>query len=103
MEIGALKGHNGKIKSVAFNNKGTILASGSSDETIKLWNIETKTEIATLREHNNCIISVAFNNNGTTLASGSKDKTIKLWNIETGNNLEELNTKANNDEFFSIK
>ena len=33
------------VSSVAFNNTGTILASGSSDNTIKLWNIETKTEI----------------------------------------------------------
>ena len=32
-----------KFKFVAFNNTGTILASGSEDETIKLWNIETKT------------------------------------------------------------
>ena len=37
--------------SVAFNNTGTILASGSEDKTIKLWNVETKTEIATLSEH----------------------------------------------------
>ena len=34
--------------SIAFNNTGTILASGSYDNTIKLWNVETKTEIATL-------------------------------------------------------
>jgi len=30
---------------------GTILASGSVDKTIKLWNLDTKTEIATLKEH----------------------------------------------------
>ena len=37
--------------SVAFNKSGTILASGSDDNTIKLWNIETKTKIATLEGH----------------------------------------------------
>ena len=36
------------MSSVAFNNIGTILASGSNDYTIKLWNIETKIEIANL-------------------------------------------------------
>ena len=36
------------VTSVAFNKTGTLLASGSNDKTIKLWNIETKTEIATL-------------------------------------------------------
>ena len=39
------------VKSVAFNNNGMILASGSRDQTIKLWNIETRIEIATLQGH----------------------------------------------------
>ena len=64
--------------SVAFNVNGTILASGSSDLTIKLWNVETKTEIATLKGHIHYVNSVAFNTKGTILASGSDDKTIKL-------------------------
>ena len=39
------------LDSVAFNNTGTILASGSYDNTIKLWNVESQTEIATLIGH----------------------------------------------------
>ena len=35
--------------SIAFNNSGTILASGSFDFTVQLWNIDIKTEIATLK------------------------------------------------------
>jgi len=62
---------------------GTILASVSSNSTIKLWNLETKTEIATLKGHYKSVNSVAFNNTGTILASGSNDNTIKLWNLET--------------------
>ena len=69
--------------SVDFNNTGTILASGSNDTTIKLWNIETKTEIANLSGHKYGVTSVAFNNTGTILASGLFNGTIKLWNIET--------------------
>ena len=41
--MATLEGHNGWVKSVAFNHNGTLLASGSKDSTIKLWNIETKT------------------------------------------------------------
>ena len=69
------------VISVAFNNIGTIIASGLWDCTIKLWNVETKTEIATLLGHQHWLTSVAFNNIGTILASGSRDNTIKLWNI----------------------
>ena len=46
-----MEGHNGYVNSVAFNHNGTLLASGSRDKKIKLWNLETKTEIATLEGH----------------------------------------------------
>lgn len=47
VEIATLKGHDDSVKSIIFNDKGTILVSGSKDNTIKLWDVETKTEIAT--------------------------------------------------------
>ena len=78
IEIATLLGHLDQVTSVAFNNIGTILASGSLDNTIKLWSIGTKTEIANLQGHESEVTSVAINNIGTILASGSFDKTIKL-------------------------
>ena len=73
-----MKGHNSSVKFLAFNHNGTLLSSGSSDYTIKLWNVETNIEIATLKGHTNNVYSVAFNHNGTLLASGSNDNVIKL-------------------------
>ena len=55
-----------------------MLASGSYDKTIKLWNVESRTEVATLEGHSDYVKSVAFNSEGTLLASGSYDNTIKL-------------------------
>ena len=46
------------VNSVAFNHNGTLLASGSLDKTIKLWNLETKTEIATLEGHEDWLIQL---------------------------------------------
>ena len=70
--------HESGISSVTYNNSGAILASGSYDSTIKLWNVEKLTEIATLSNHIEAVYTIAFSSNGEILASGSEDKTIKL-------------------------
>ena len=57
-----------------------LLASGSCDHFIKIWNIKTGQLLKTLRGHSKCVTSIAFVKNGV-LASGSDDNTIKLWNV----------------------
>ena len=69
-----------------------MLASGSRDRTIKLWNVESRTEVATLEGHSDLVNSVAFNSEGTLLASGSGDRTIKLKFL---NDLTRKNTVIN--------
>ena len=81
-----LAGHEGLfsgVNSVAIAPDNQILASGSDDKTIRLWNIETGEVCATLKGHTNFVQSVAFSPDGTILASGSDDKTIKLWDLKT--------------------
>jgi WD40 repeat protein len=69
---------------VAFSPDGKIFASGSSDQTIKLWDIATGAELRTLRGHTYSVLSVAFSPDGKLLASGSVDNMIKLWDVLTG-------------------
>ncbi|MEH2111468.1 MAG: WD40 repeat domain-containing protein, partial [Nostoc sp.] len=83
------------VSSVSFSPDGKTLASGSADNTIKLWNLETGKEIGTLNGHTNSVSSVSFSPDGKTLASGSDDKTIKLWNLETGKEIGTLNGHTN--------
>ena len=89
--------HAEPVLSVAFSSDSKILASGSEDETIKLWDVATGKERATLRGHAIGIYSVAFSPNGNLLASGSHDATIKLWDVATG----KLRATLNGHEFVA--
>ena len=72
-------------RSVAFSPDGTILATKSNEESVKLWNIHTGECFTTFkRGHTSSVNSVIFTPDGTTLTSGSDDETIKLWDVKTG-------------------
>ncbi|MDJ0695610.1 myosin kinase [Mastigocoleus sp. MO_188.B34] len=87
-QIKTLKGHLRDIISVNFSPDGSLVASGSGDFTIKLWNPNTGEEIKTLSGHKSAVIDVAFSPDGKTLASGSADRTLQLWNLDTGEVIE---------------
>jgi len=89
-QVHALMGHSDWVWSIAPSPDGQVLASGSKDKTIKLWDLPTGRLVRTLTGHTNDVFSVAISPDGRTLASGSNDKTIKLWNIETGELLRTL-------------
>ncbi|MEG4207732.1 AAA-like domain-containing protein, partial [Microcoleus sp. Pol7_A1] len=89
-ERNSLQRHSKSVNSVAFSRDGKILASASDDNTIKLWNLQTQTEIKTLTGHSNEVYSVVFSPDAKTLASASSDKTIKLWNLQTQTEIKTL-------------
>jgi WD40 repeat protein len=70
------------VFSVAFSPDGNYLASGSADNTVKLWSVESQKEVTTLQGHSYYVWSVAFSPDGKYLASGSQDNTVKLWSME---------------------
>ncbi|MBD2532699.1 AAA-like domain-containing protein [Nostoc flagelliforme FACHB-838] len=89
-EQNRLEGHSTGVISVVFSPDGKTLASASTDNTIKLWNLDTGKEITTLSGHSDRVNSVVFSPNGKTLASASTDNTIKLWNLDTGKEITTL-------------
>ena len=63
---------------------GKRVISGSSDNTVKVWNLETGVEQLTLTGHSSSVLAVAVTADGKRVISGSSDNTVKVWNLETG-------------------
>ena len=61
-----------------------MLASGSQDLTVRLWDVGTGSLRNTLTGHTDYVYSVAFSPDGTMLASGGRDRTVRLWDVGTG-------------------
>lgn len=84
-----LVGHESWVTSMAFDPKGGLLASGSSDETVKLWEVQSG-RFRTLGGHQGTVYSVAFDPQGETLASASTSGMVKLWETQSGKQLRSL-------------
>ena len=61
-----------------------MLASGSGDNTVRLWEVASGKLLRTLEGHKDAVLSVVFYLSGRTLASGSGDNTVRLWEVASG-------------------
>ncbi|NEU75688.1 protein kinase [Hassallia byssoidea VB512170] len=100
--VHTLQGHSDLVRAVAISPDGETLASGSNDNTIKLWNLPTGQIIRTLQWHSDWVCSLAISPDGITLASGSADRNIKLWNLATGWEMSNLDRHSNSVRSVAI-
>jgi WD40 repeat protein len=89
----SLKGHTHSVQCLALSPNSLrsnssldsmLLASGSRDHTLKIWDLKQRQEIFTLIGHQAGVNAVAFSAEGDIMASGSADKTVKIWNPHIG-------------------
>jgi len=84
------KGHTGMVWSVAIIPDGRRALSGSDDETLRLWNLETGEMVREFKGRTRSALSVAISPDGRRAVSGGLDGTIRLWNLETGETVRKL-------------
>jgi WD40 repeat protein len=94
------KGHRKEVTCVAFSPDGRRIASGSKDQTVKVWDAQTAQEVLTLNGHTYRVASVAFSPDGQWLASGSWDDTVKIWDGQTGRQIRNL--QGHTDKVTSV-
>jgi WD40 repeat protein len=96
-----LQGHTHLISSVTFaavdesesaagEDTCYVMASGSDDQTIRVWNYQNGEHLKTLRGHSSWVQSVSFSANRELLSSGSRDHTVRVWDWRTGECLHTL-------------
>ena len=85
------------IKCSAFSNNGAYVASGSVDNTVKIWNSKTRKLYKILRGHSAAVTSVAFSVNDRFLYTGSMDGTFKKWKLPDENQEGDWNKEMNID------
>ncbi len=97
--VHTLKGHTSMVQAIAISPDGQLIASGSNDNNIKLWQLTTGKLLRDFNRwfsgHSSMVDSLAFSPDGQLLASGSWDDTIKLWQVNTGKQISTLTGHSN--------
>lgn len=80
-------GDKSPVAALAFSPDGTLLAAGSWDGLIRVWDAASRRDLRVLAGHTTSVTSIAFDGDGTHLVSGSVDGTVRLWDVAIGTEL----------------
>uniref|UniRef100_A0A8C5Q0P3 WD repeat-containing protein 48 n=1 Tax=Leptobrachium leishanense TaxID=445787 RepID=A0A8C5Q0P3_9ANUR len=77
----SLSGNKDSIYSLAMNQMGTVIVSGSTEKVLRVWDPRTCAKLMKLKGHTDNVKALLLNRDGTQCLSGSSDGTIRLWSL----------------------
>ncbi|CAI5742765.1 unnamed protein product [Hyaloperonospora brassicae] len=78
----AAESHTGFVNCVAFNPQGSLVATGSHDESLRLWDVRSGKTVAVIGAHQEPVVSVQFHpTDGSLLVSGGYDGLVRVWDV----------------------
>ncbi|KAL7916620.1 hypothetical protein GGI35DRAFT_485739 [Trichoderma velutinum] len=90
-----IEGRSNCIECIAFSYDSKFLASGSRDQTLKVWDLDTGECLQQMAGHRGFILSVDFSHDSSQLVSASSDHTIRIWHTESGECIKILTGHSN--------
>ncbi|ETO31118.1 WD-40 repeat protein [Reticulomyxa filosa] len=94
VDFSPLQSNNNKSNSIGvIGGNGYTICSGSNDNTIRIWDVETAKSLIVFKGHKDCIWSVKYRSNelGNTILSGSEDASVRLWDIRSCQQIQVFN------------
>ena len=90
----------GSVRRVVYSPQSDRMATCGDDNTVKLWNAETRECLHILHEHTDLVTCVSYSSQGDRIASSSSDSTVRIWDVVTGECLQTLS--GHSDEVFGV-
>ncbi|KAL2641342.1 hypothetical protein R1flu_008929 [Riccia fluitans] len=79
-----LKGHTGSVYAAQFSKTNNLLASGSFDQSVRVWDVQNSREVLCFQEHQLNVADVCWSNDGTVLLSGGFDNRVIEYDVVAG-------------------
>ncbi|KAJ3122471.1 hypothetical protein HK098_002809 [Nowakowskiella sp. JEL0407] len=95
-----LEGHAWEVDAVAVSSDGQFLVTGSRDQSLKIWAMNSGKEVRTLVGHTDAVKSVAISPDDRFIVSGSRDKTIRTWLMASGEQVSVF--EGHSDSVYSV-